>query len=95
MGTESRAPAVRRAREMKSLVWQRDGGRRGRLLDGLQYVPGTYAEHREIIELARGAGQRRRPLRHAHAQRGDRARKGRRRDDPIGEATGARCRSRT
>ena len=43
---------------------------------GLQYVPGTYAKTPEIIELARVAGERRRRLRLAHAQRRHGARRG-------------------
>ena len=59
---------------------------------GLQYVPGTYARTPEIFELARVAGERRRRLRVAHAERGHGARGGYRRDDP-GRASHRRARA--
>ena len=49
---------------------------------GLQYVPGTYAKTRRDHRARARRRQRGRRLRLAHAQRGHRARRGGRRDDP-------------
>jgi len=55
MGTERRAPTAEELAKMKSLVWKAMADGAIGLSSGLQYVPGTYAETGEIIELARVA----------------------------------------
>ena len=75
---------------MRSLVWRAMADGAVGFSTGLQYVPGTYAKTPEIIDLARVAGERRRRLRHAHAQRRDGARSRGRGVDPRRLTTGAR-----
>jgi N-acyl-D-amino-acid deacylase len=56
MGRERRAPTAAELEKMRGLV--RDAMRAGAVgfSTGLQYVPGTYAETAEIVELAKVAG---------------------------------------
>jgi N-acyl-D-amino-acid deacylase len=56
MGTERRPPGVAELDKMKSLVWKAMADGAVGFSTGLQYVPGTYAETPEIIELAKVAG---------------------------------------
>ncbi len=58
MGKEQRAPTAEELQQMKELVAKgMDEGAVG-FSTGLQYVPGTYADTEEIIELASPAGER-------------------------------------
>lgn len=58
MGTDRRPPTPEELEQMKALVAQAmDDGAVG-FSTGLQYVPGTYAETEEIVELAKVAGAR-------------------------------------
>jgi len=57
MGTERRAPTAGELTRMKSLVWRAMTDGAVGFSTGLQYVPGTYAEHVEIVELARVAAR--------------------------------------
>lgn len=52
MGTENRAPKPAELARMKSLVWKGMADGAIGFSTGLQYVPGTYAEMPEIVELA-------------------------------------------
>ena len=56
MGTASRNPTISELDRMKSLVWRAMADGAVGFSTGLQYVPGTYAQTGEIIELARVAG---------------------------------------
>ncbi|HEX2445726.1 MAG TPA: D-aminoacylase [Vicinamibacterales bacterium] len=56
MGTERRPPRLGELDKMKSLVWKAMADGAVGFSTGLQYVPGTYAETPEIIELAKVAG---------------------------------------
>lgn len=56
MGTERRAPSPGELAKMRSLVWKGMADGAVGFSTGLQYVPGTYAETLEIIELAKVAG---------------------------------------
>jgi N-acyl-D-amino-acid deacylase len=56
MGTERRPPTIAELDKMKSLVWKAMADGAVGFSTGLQYVPGTYAEAPEIIELAKVAG---------------------------------------
>ncbi|MGH9328823.1 MAG: N-acyl-D-amino-acid deacylase family protein, partial [Vicinamibacterales bacterium] len=56
MGTERRAPTPGELAKMRSLVWRGMADGAVGLSTGLQYVPGTYAETLEIVELAKVAG---------------------------------------
>jgi N-acyl-D-amino-acid deacylase len=56
MGTERRAPTAGELQKMKALVAQAMADGAVGFSTGLQYVPGTYADRAEIIELARAAG---------------------------------------
>jgi N-acyl-D-amino-acid deacylase len=53
MGTDNRAPRAGELARMKSLVWKAMADGAVGFSTGLQYVPGTYAQTPEIIELAR------------------------------------------
>jgi N-acyl-D-amino-acid deacylase len=55
MGSENRAPRAAELARMKSLVWKGMADGAVGFSTGLQYVPGTYAESMEIVELARAA----------------------------------------
>ena len=55
MGSENRAPRVGEMARMKSLVWKAMADGAVGFSTGLQYVPGTYAQTPEIIDLARVA----------------------------------------
>jgi N-acyl-D-amino-acid deacylase len=55
MGSERRAPGPAELARMKSLVWKGVADGAVGFSTGLQYVPGTYAEAMEIVELARAA----------------------------------------
>jgi N-acyl-D-amino-acid deacylase len=56
MGTADRNPTIPELDKMKALVWRGMADGAVGLSTGLQYVPGTYAQTWEIIELARVAG---------------------------------------
>ena len=56
MGTERRPPTLTELDKMRSLVWKAMADGAVGFSTGLQYVPGTYAETPEIIELAKVAG---------------------------------------
>ena len=56
MGTANRTPTIPELDRMKSLVWRAMADGAVGFSTGLQYVPGTYAQTGEIIELARVAG---------------------------------------
>jgi N-acyl-D-amino-acid deacylase len=56
MGTERRPPTADELQKMKTLVAQAMADGAVGFSTGLQYVPGTYADRAEIIELARAAG---------------------------------------
>jgi N-acyl-D-amino-acid deacylase len=56
MGTERRAPTASELAKMRSLVWKGMADGAVGFSTGLQYVPGTYAETVEIMELAKVAG---------------------------------------
>jgi N-acyl-D-amino-acid deacylase len=56
MATERRPPTIAELDKMKSLVWKAMADGAVGFSTGLQYVPGTYAETPEIIELAKVAG---------------------------------------
>ena len=56
MGTENRDPTIGELTKMKTLVWKGMADGAVGLSTGLQYVPGTYSNTPEIIELARVAG---------------------------------------
>jgi N-acyl-D-amino-acid deacylase len=56
MGTERRAPTPDELQRMKGLVAQAMAEGAVGFSTGLQYVPGTYADRAEIIELTRAAG---------------------------------------
>jgi N-acyl-D-amino-acid deacylase len=56
MGTARRDATVSELAKMKSLVWRAIADGAVGFSTGLQYVPGTYANHAEILELARVAG---------------------------------------
>ena len=56
MGTANRNPTISELDRMKSLVWRAMADGAVGFSTGLQYVPGTYAQTGEIIELARVAG---------------------------------------
>jgi N-acyl-D-amino-acid deacylase len=56
MGTVNRDPTVAELARMKSLVWKGMADGAVGFSTGLQYVPGTYANFSEILELARVAG---------------------------------------
>lgn len=53
MGTAARPPTPTELSRMKSLVWKGMADGAIGFSTGLQYVPGTYAEADEIVELAR------------------------------------------
>jgi len=53
MGTDNRAPKAGELARMKSLVWKAMADGAIGFSTGLQYVPGTYAQTPEIMELAR------------------------------------------
>lgn len=55
MGSERRAPGAAELARMKSLVWKGVADGAVGFSTGLQYVPGTYAQSMEIVELARAA----------------------------------------
>ena len=55
MGSEDRPPKTAELSRMKSLVWKAMADGAIGFSTGLQYVPGTYAQTPEIIELARVA----------------------------------------
>ena len=55
MGSDNRAPWPSELARMKSLVWKAMADGAVGFSTGLQYVPGTYAQTPEIIELARVA----------------------------------------
>jgi N-acyl-D-amino-acid deacylase len=55
MGTERRAPTAAELEKMKALVARAMSEGAVGLSTGLQYVPGTYAEPQEIVELAKVA----------------------------------------
>lgn len=55
MGTERRAPSPAEMERMKALVARAMADGAVGLSTGLQYVPGTYSEESEIVELARVA----------------------------------------
>ncbi|MDK2384500.1 MAG: amidohydrolase family protein, partial [Candidatus Korarchaeota archaeon] len=57
MGMEDRAPRPRELREMRSMVEEAMRAGAWGLSTGLIYLPGTYADTREIIELARPVGR--------------------------------------
>jgi N-acyl-D-amino-acid deacylase len=56
MGTENRAPTITELTKMRSLVWRAMADGAVGFSTGLQYVPGTYADAPEIVELVRVAG---------------------------------------
>jgi N-acyl-D-amino-acid deacylase len=56
MGTANRNPTIPELARMKALVWRAMADGAVGFSTGLQYVPGTYAQTAEIIELARVAG---------------------------------------
>jgi N-acyl-D-amino-acid deacylase len=56
MGTANRPATVAELTKMKSLVWRAMADGAVGFSTGLQYVPGTYADGPEILELARVAG---------------------------------------
>jgi N-acyl-D-amino-acid deacylase len=56
MGTANRFPSIPELNRMKALVWRAMADGAVGFSTGLQYVPGTYAQSSEIIELARVAG---------------------------------------
>jgi N-acyl-D-amino-acid deacylase len=56
MGTANRNPTISELDRMKSLVWRAMADGAVGFSTGLQYVPGTYAQTGEVIELARVAG---------------------------------------
>ena len=56
MGRAQRSPSPGELQKMKSLVFRGMADGAVGFSTGLQYVPGTYAEAHEIIELARVAG---------------------------------------
>ena len=55
MGADDRAATAGELAKMKSLVWRAMADGAVGFSTGLQYVPGTYAEAAEIVELARVA----------------------------------------
>jgi N-acyl-D-amino-acid deacylase len=55
MGSENRLPRAAELARMKSLVWKAMADGAVGFSTGLQYVPGTYAQPMEIVELARAA----------------------------------------
>ena len=55
LGSENRAPGAAELARMKSLVWKGMADGAVGFSTGLQYVPGTYAQSMEIVELARAA----------------------------------------
>jgi N-acyl-D-amino-acid deacylase len=55
MGSENRAPRAAEIARMKSLVWKAMADGAIGFSTGLQYIPGTYAQTPEIIDLARVA----------------------------------------
>lgn len=55
MGSENRVPRPAEMARMRSLVWKAMADGAIGFSTGLQYVPGTYAEAPEIVELARVA----------------------------------------
>ena len=55
MGSENRAPRAAEIARMKSLVWKAMADGAIGFSTGLQYIPGTYAQAPEIIDLARAA----------------------------------------
>jgi N-acyl-D-amino-acid deacylase len=57
MGTEQRAPTAEELAKMQRLVGQAMQDGAVGFSTGLQYVPGTYAEQSEIVELAKIAGR--------------------------------------
>ena len=69
MGSANRLPSIPELTRMRSLVWRAMADGAVGFSTGLQYVPGTYAKTPEIIDLAR-CRERRRRLRHAHANEG-------------------------
>ena len=70
LGFDQRAPTPQELERMKALTEEAmEAGAFG-LSTGLVYVPGTYSETEEIVELAKVASPLRRVLRHSHAQRG-------------------------
>ncbi len=56
MGTANRDATIAELSKMKSLVWRAMADGAVGFSTGLQYVPGTYANNAEILELARIAG---------------------------------------
>ena len=56
MGSANRAPTLPELSKMKSMVWRAMADGAVGFSTGLQYVPGTYAQTPELIELARVAG---------------------------------------
>ena len=77
MGSENRAPRAAELARMRSLVWKAMADGAIGFSTGLQYVPGTYAQHAGDHRPGPRGRQRRRHLHLAHAQRGDRARSSR------------------
>jgi N-acyl-D-amino-acid deacylase len=55
MGSDNRLPRAAELARMKSLVWKAMADGAVGLSTGLEYVPGTYAQMPEIVELARVA----------------------------------------
>jgi N-acyl-D-amino-acid deacylase len=55
MGSDNRMPRVAELARMKSLVWKAMADGAVGFSTGLEYVPGTYAQMPEIVELARVA----------------------------------------
>jgi N-acyl-D-amino-acid deacylase len=56
MGTERRVPTAGELGRMRSIIWKGMADGAVGLSTGLQYVPGTYAETMELVELAKVAG---------------------------------------
>ena len=57
MGSANRPPRAAELARMKSLVWKGMADGAVGFSTGLQYVPGTYAQSMEIVELARAAAR--------------------------------------
>ena len=81
---------------MKSLVWKAMADGAVGFSTGLQYVPGTYAQTPEIVDLARVAANAGGIYASHMRNEGTAARGGDRRDDPgRRDDRRAACRSRT
>ena len=76
---------------MKSLVWKAMADGAVGFSTGLQYVPGTYAQTPEIIELARVAANAGGIYASHMRNEGTALEAGDRRDDPVGEMTRRRA----